>query len=162
MEIKITRIRDNAKIPFKKHEHDAGYDLYWAPIPSEYQGGWFKGNELQEMKTIKPGQSVLLRTGIKVVFPHNYVLEIKNRSGISSKKGLIVGAHIVDSTYRGEIFVNLHNVSNEDQVITPGERIAQFVVYRVEKCLFNEITEEEYSEYETERSDGGFGSTGVK
>ncbi len=163
MKIQIHKLRKDAKLPYKKHEEDAGYDLSWSPKDaSEYHGGWFKGNELQEMKIIKPGESVLLGTGLRVIFPHGYAMEIKNRSGMAAKKSLLVGACVIDSTYRGEVFVNLHNVSNENQFIQPGERIAQFVVYKVESCSFEEITEKEYSENETLRSDGGFGSTGQK
>lgn len=163
MELKITKIREKAKLPYKKHIGDAGYDLCWCPKDaSEYQNLWYKGNEHKEAKIIKPGESVLLGTGLKFIFPQEYVLEIKNRSGIASKKGLIVGAHIVDSTYRGEVFVNLHNISGENQIIEPGERIAQFIIYRIENCIFEEISEDKYNENETSRGDGGFGSTGAK
>jgi dUTP pyrophosphatase len=120
------------------------------------------GKEEVDGKVILDNESVLLATGLKFIFPFDCVMEIKNRSGIASKKGLIVGACIVDSTYRGEVFVNLHNISGKPQIIEVGERIAQFVVYKVENCLFDEVTEEVYNSNESSRNDGGFGSTGHK
>lgn len=162
MEVKFVRIRNNAKLPQQAHKNDAGYDLFWAPENAgEYQGGWFKGNMLVEMKVIKPGESVLLKTGLKALFPPGFVMEIKNRSGMASKKSLLVGACVVDATYRGEIFVNLHNVSSEDQVVQPGDKIAQAIFYQIETMTASEITEEEYSQNETTRQDGALGSTGT-
>lgn len=161
MEVKFVKMRDNAKLPQQAHKNDAGYDVSWAPENgNEYSGGWFRGNQLQEMKVIKPGESVLLKTGLRALFPSGFVMEIKNRSGMAAKKGLLVGACIVDSGYRGEIFVNLHNVSSEEQVVQPGDRIAQCIFYSVENVVSTEITREEYDEYETSRKDGALGSSG--
>lgn len=164
MKIIITKLRENAKLPYKKHLHDAGYDISWAPSDSSKLLSVLEENSTQfkNCTTILPNQSKRFETGLKVNFPHGYVLEIKNRSGMASKKDLLVGACIVDSTYTGEIFIDLHNVSGKIQVIEAGERIAQFVVYKIENCLFEEISEDQYNEdIKTDRGSGGFGSTGI-
>lgn len=165
MEIKFVKLRENSKLPFKKHTNDAGYDLSWCPnlLSDDVQGDrWVDGTLYNLHCGIKPGESVVLRTGLKSLFPAGYVMEIKNRSGIAAKKGLLIGACIVDSTYRGEIFVNLHNVSDKEQIIEPGDRIAQCIFYQIENVQVEEISEKEYDENETTRKDGGFGSTGIK
>lgn len=171
MEVKFLKLRENAKLPYKKHINDAGYDLSWAPDYknsrdySEYSCLRDDPNDKSKdiaILFIRPGESVLLRTGLKTIFPDGHVMEIKNRSSIASKKQLIVGACIVDSTYRGEIFVNLHNIGPEMQRIEEGDRIAQCIFYNIENIVATEINEQEFSEFETERSDGGFGSTGHK
>ncbi len=168
MKIVIAKLRDNAKTPFKKHMHDAGYDIAWAP--SEDDLFWtsktlfVEGKEYKSCIAIPPFKSKRFGTGLKVNFPSDFVLEIKNRSGMASKKDLVVGACVVDSTYTGEIFVDLHNVSDKVQVIEAGERIAQFLVYKIENCIFEEIPVEQYDEeleVMSERKAGGFGSTGV-
>jgi len=163
MNLIITKINESAKIPFKKREDDAGYDLYWAPNEDEIliETLYLEDKEYKKCKMIAPGESVVLNTGLKVNFPKHYVLEIKNRSGIASSKQLLVGACIIDSSYTGEIFVNLHNVSKTPKVIEKGERIAQFVVYVVEPVSFVEIDNEQYSkEIISDRGDNGFGSSG--
>lgn len=163
MEVKFLRVRENAKLPEKKHINDAGYDICWAPEPSDVtEKIWLNDVFYEKVKVISPGESVLLKTGLKCLFSPGYVLEIKNRSGIAAKKQLLVGACIVDSTYRGEIFVNVHNVSNKCQVIESGDRIAQFVIYPIMSIIPSEVTEDEYNENTTTRGDGGFGSTGLK
>lgn len=165
MKIVIAKMRESAKTPFKKHLHDAGYDLSWAPSDPTLLTAILEldGKKFINCTTILPNQSKRFETGLKVNFPHDYVLEIKNRSGMASKKDLLVGACVVDSTYTGEVFVDLHNVSGRVQVVEAGERIAQFLVYKIENCLFEEIPEEQYNEeleVVSERKTGGFGSTG--
>lgn len=165
MEVKFVKVRDNAVLPYKKHTNDAGYDLTWAPESKEIQRASkiVEGNVIPcDGLEIPPGNSVLLKTGLKALFPEGYVLEVKNRSGVAAKRGLLVGACIVDSTYRGEIFVNLHNVSNKVQCVENGERIAQCVFYRVENIIATEISENEYANFETSRGNGALGSTGMK
>ena len=144
--IKFVKIRENSKAPYKKHSSDAGYDLSWCP--SDLNQDYF---------VIKSGSSVLLETGLKFEFPPGYVMEIKNRSSIASKKQLIVGACVVDCGYRNEVFVNLINVGQQDETICNGDRIAQFVIYKIESPVFNEVKEELLSN--TDRGMGGFGST---
>ena len=89
------------------------------------------------------------------------MLEIKNKSGIASKRQLLVGACVVDCGYDGEVFVNLHNIGHETQVIRPGDKIAQAVLMPISYCEVEEVLQDSLN-YSSTRGDGGFGSTGVQ
>lgn len=110
---------------------------------------------------IPPRESRLLPTGIKVEVPYEYMLEIKNKSGIASKKQLFVGACVVDCGYNGEVFVNLHNAGYETQIIKPGDKIAQAVLIPISYCEIEEVFEDSLNQ-NASRGEGGFGSTGVR
>jgi len=96
--------------------------------------------------------------------PHGYMMDIKNRSGMAAKRQLLVGACVVDSGYEGEVFINLHNVGTEVQLIHPGDKIAQAVVTPVVHARF--IASETADIYEwypithSGRGSGALGSTG--
>ena len=90
------------------------------------------------------------------------MLEIKNKSGIASKRGLVVGACVVDEGYTGEIFVNLHNIGKDVEFIEPGQKDAQGVFVRIEKPGLREIQDDNIYGKETTRGDGALGSTGDK
>ena len=98
MIIEYHRTHFNSHPPTRGNPSDAGLDVYFSP-------------KTREPVTISPGQSVILPTGLKFGVPHGYMLEVKNRSSVASKRSLIVGACVVDSGYDGEVFVNLHNLS---------------------------------------------------
>ena len=87
------------------------------------------------------------------------MLEIKNKSGVASKRQLLVGACVVDPGYNGEIYINLHNLGVTTQIIKPGEKIAQAVLVPVVHCNAVEAKEDDLNQ-DTERGTGGFGSTG--
>ena len=87
------------------------------------------------------------------------MLEIKNKSGIASKRGLIVGACVVDRGYTGEIFVNLHNPSDRTQTLHAGDKIAQAVFVKIETNVRLVDSDNIYDD-ETSRGDGALGSTG--
>lgn len=144
---KVLKIYNDSKIPSKAHKQDAGYDLY---------------AYLKEPKTLIPGESALIGTGIKVSVPETYAMHIANRSGLASKFQLFVGACIVDSGYSNEVFVNIHNFGKTDYTISPGDRIAQAMIYKLysDQCL--EVTNEEYTEHMSkyDRNEKGFGSSG--
>jgi len=74
---------------------------------------------------------MLLPTGLSFGIPHGYMLQVCNRSSMGAKRSLIVGAHIVDSGYDGEVFIDLHNIGEEDQYISRGDKIAQLVLLPV-------------------------------
>ena len=97
MIIEYHRVHFNSHPPTRGNPSDAGLDVYFSP-------------KTHEPVTIEPGQSVILPTGLKFGVPHGYMLEVKNRSSVASKRSLIVGACVVDSGYDGEVFVNLHNI----------------------------------------------------
>jgi len=154
MNIKVHRIREGAKLPTRAYESDAGMDIYYCP-----NGRKLPPLIIEEGVPISPRQSVLLSTGIKVEVPYGHMLEIKNKSGIASKKQLIVGACVVDPGYDGELFVNLQNIGLTTQYIQPGDKIAQAVLVPIVHCGIEEVYEDNLNA-KTLRGIGGFGSTG--
>lgn len=144
-EIKIKKLDERAVIPSYGSEYAAGFDLYAL---------------LNEDITIKPQETFLVKTGLSMEIPVGYAGMIFARSGLATKKGLAPAnkVGVVDSDYRGEVMVALHNHSNIDQTISHGERIAQMVIMPFYKAEFVEV--EELSD--TDRGTGGFGSTGIK
>lgn len=142
--MKYKKLTDNAKVPTRADDGAAGYDLY--------------GNNTYTIE-INPHRMVKIGTGICMETPRGTFGGIFARSGLASKKGLrpanCVG--VIDPSYRGEIIVPLYNDSNEAQYVEPGERIAQLIF-----IPFGTINKwEEVDELsETERGDGGFGSSG--
>jgi dUTP pyrophosphatase len=146
-------MHENVHAPMRSNPSDAGLDLRWSPADASLSG--FR---------IEPGESVLLGTGCQFAVPHGYMLEIKNRSGMAAKRQLLVGAGVVDSGYKGEVFVNLHNVGTDIQVIEPGDKIAQAVVVPVVHARFVASKSPDiYDWYPitiSNRGDGSLGSTG--
>ena len=109
---------------------------------------------------LRPMQRALIPTGLYIEIPMCYEAQVRPRSGLAIKKGLTVinAPGTIDSDYRGEIGVPIINLSTEEVIIEPGERIAQMVIAPYDRVEFVEV--EELSE--TERGAGGFGSTGTK
>ena len=146
-------IRGEKYPPLRANPSDAGLDLRWTP-----------SEESETALSIGPGESVLVPTGCKFAIPHGYMMEIKNKSGIAYKKQLLVGACVVDSGYDGEVFVNLHNIGTEPQILAPGDKVAQAVVIPVVHARFvASETPEIYEWYPitmSSRGDGALGSTG--
>lgn len=119
--------------------------------------------DIKEFILLKPLERKLITTGIRLEIPEWYEGQVRPRSGLSLKRGLTVhnAPGTVDASYRGIIGVIIVNISNENQSIEPGERIAQLVFAKVEEAKFVEVKNtEELSN--TERDSGGFGSTGTK
>ena len=143
MNVKIKKLNPNAHIPTAGSDKAAGYDLYAC---------------IEEAIDIQPQKMVKIGTGIAVTPPEGYFGAIFARSGLSTKKGLrpanCVG--VCDEDYTGEYIVVLYNDSNLVQTIEPGERIAQLIFLPYISVNMIEVDELE----ETERGDGGFGSTG--
>lgn len=143
--MKIKRINKNAILPTRGSACAAGYDLHACS---------------EEDITIAPGETAMISSGVALKIPEGFFGAIYARSGMATKRGLrpanCVG--VVDSDYTGEVFVPLHNDSNEPQIIHNEDRIAQIIFqpFAVVKT-FEEVDELE----ETERGDGGFGSTGT-
>lgn len=110
--------------------------------------------------TINSGETVLIHTGIAIEIPEGLVGLIYARSGLASKRGLAPAncVGVIDSDYRGELMVALHNHSSVAQVIESGERIAQLVIAPYISAVFAET----HSLTDTDRGTGGFGSTGTK
>ena len=142
-QINIKKLSDAAVVPTYGSDYSAGADLYAC---------------LDAPVNIGPGETFLVKTGIAMEIPEGYAGLIYARSGLATRKGLAPAnkVGVVDSDYRGEIMVSLHNHSSEVQEILPGERIAQMVITPFIQGLFNVV--EELSD--TARGTGGFGSTG--
>ena len=128
-----------------------------APVYSSLSaGGADLHNDSGEL-IIKPNQTVFAGTGIAMQIPEGYVGLVFARSGLACKQGLAPAnkVGVIDSDYRGEIKVALHNHSEQTQVVAQGERIAQIVIVPYLRCEFCESELDK-----TERGEGGFGSTG--
>jgi dUTP pyrophosphatase len=112
-----------------------------------------------EKMIIKPGERVLVPTGLSMEIPHGYEVQVRPRSGLSFKTGLMVlnSPGTIDSDYRGEVKVIIGNLGKIDEVINHGDRVAQLVLAPVVQAFY-QVTNESLSE--TARGAGGFGSTG--
>jgi dUTP pyrophosphatase len=142
IEVQITRLRDDAVLPMRAYVGDAGLDLAAC-----------------ERHELEPGERALVGTGLAVAIPDGHAGFVTPRSGLAAEHGItIVNAPgIVDSGYRGELRVILHNTDRRDTfVIEPGMRIAQLVVVSVAQASLREVQELPMSE----RGAGGFGSSG--
>ena len=144
MQIKVKKIKENAFLPKRGSIDSAGADLYAC---------------LDEDLVIRPGETKFISIGIAAEIPSGYAGFVFARSGLASKSGIAPAnkVGVVDSDYRGEFFVALHNHSSEERVIKHGDRIAQLIIMPV--VMADYIETDELSE--TERGGGGFGSTGV-
>lgn len=143
--MRIVRTNPNAIIPARSTKDSAGYDLY-ACIP--------------ETITIFPGQKLMIGTGIRMAIPSGYFGGIYARSGLSVKHGIrpATCVSVIDSDYRGEVFVPLLNEGEHSYEIHPGDRIAQIVFQKYGVFEMEEVEELDT----TERGSGGFGSTDEK
>ena len=114
--------------------------------------------DINEPLKLTPLQRVLVPTGLYIELPEGYEAQVRPRSGLAIKHGItcLNSPGTIDADYRGEIKVILVNLSNEDHVIQPGDRIAQMVIHTVEMIQWEPVTEVTA----TIRSDGGFGHTG--
>lgn len=141
--INIKKLSSNAKIPSYATDFAAGCDLY---------------SSSNEKISFNPGETKLIKTGVAMEIPIGYAGLIYARSGLATKKGLAPAnkVGVIDSDYRGEIMVALHNHTNEVKEIDAYERIAQLVITPYVKALFNEVDDLN----ETKRGENGFGSTG--
>ena len=115
---------------------------------------------LDEPVTLHPMERKLIPTGLHIALPEGYEAQVRPRSGLALKHGITVlnSPGTIDADYRGEIGVVLINLSQQDFVVSDGERIAQMVIARHEQADFVEVEQLD----ETERGEGGYGHTGVK
>lgn len=145
MKIEFKKIRD-VKSPERGTSVAAGIDFF---IPNDYVG----------VTHLKPQERVLIPSGIKVKLPSRSCLLAVEKSGVFARKGLAIGARLVDEDYQGEIHLSVYNTGVGNQPILPGEKLVQFMhlpVYysdliEVQAGLFDQVTE---------RGENGFGSTG--
>lgn len=141
--VNVKKLRDDAIIPTQGSKYAAGYDLYAA---------------IDAPITIKSEETVKIGTGLAFELPEGFFAGIFARSGLATKQGLrpanCVG--VIDCDYRGEVIVAIHNDSNRNTVIAPGDRIAQMILLPYQSMEFTEVNDLN----ETDRGDGGFGSSG--
>lgn len=143
----VTLLKDYAHEPTFGSTYSAGADLYACIEPNT-------------SIEIKPNETVKISVGIKTEIPNGYVGLIFARSGIATKQDLAPAnkVGVIDSDYRGEWFVALHNHGNATRTILNGDRIAQVIIMPFPQVTFNVVSCNKLSE--TERGEGGFGSTG--
>lgn len=146
MELKIKKVRENAKLPSRATEGSAGMDLYAC---------------IDEPITLKKGDTAIIPTGIAIGLDNkNLCAFVYARSGLAIKHGigLLNSVGVIDSDYRGEICVGVIKQTDTEYIIEPNERIAQMVIQPVEIPQIVEVDELD----NTVRGTGGFGSTGTK
>jgi dUTP pyrophosphatase len=155
--IKDTRVF----VKLKKLPH---YDVNWE-LP-KYESTGAAGADIKaalghnEKMVIKPGERLLIPTGLSMEIPQGYEIQVRPRSGLSFKTGLMIlnSPGTIDSDYRGEVKVIMGNLGKKDEIITHGDRIAQIVLCPVTQATFTDS----FDLSETSRGAGGFGSTGMK
>jgi len=133
------------------------------PLPSKGSIG-SSGYDLaaNEDVTLQPGEMKMIRTGIFLVLPYQYEAQIRPRSGLTLKESLITHFGTIDSDYRGEIGIIMQNASSSVKHIKTGMRVAQMVFAEVPFTQFYTMTQEMFdAEKDTDRGEGGFGSTGT-
>ncbi len=142
MVIKVIN-KSNNSLPEYSTEHSAGMDL--------------RAN-LDQPLTLKPGERKLVPTGLVFEIPEGFEVQVRPRSGLAIKNGISVlnSPGTIDADYRGEVCVILINLGTEDFVINNGDRVAQMVVAKYEKCSWKQVDELS----STDRGAGGFGHTG--
>lgn len=145
MNIKFLKLSEDVQIPRYAHKGDAGMDV----------------RSMIDCR-LDAGETKLIPTGLKCIIPEGYEIQMRSRSGLSLKEGLVClnSPGTIDSNYRGEIGVILHNSSNTIRFVNKYDRIAQLVVNELPKVEVLEVTEDEFNNYSTTRGEGGFGSTG--
>lgn len=162
--MKIFKVR-NVKTPTRGTGKSAGIDFY---VPEDF-GSMY----------LRPGIDVLIPSGIKANIPEGYMLMAAEKSGVTTSKQAcifagrepkpkafgsptVLGAKIIDEDYQGEIHIHIINAGNLGVTIEPGMKIAQFILVPVSYDTIEEVTSEEelYNGVETQRGEGGFGSTG--
>ena len=144
-DVRIKKLRENATVPTYGSEFAAGADLYAA---------------IEKAVTIEANETKLIPTGLAMEIPVGYAGLVYARSGLASKRGLAPAnkVGVIDSDYRGEVMVALHNHGTKAQTIEMGERIAQMVIapYVTANFILSDSLDD------TVRGEGGFGSTGMK
>jgi dUTP pyrophosphatase len=139
MKLQIKKLHPDAKLPAFAHDTDAGLDLFSA-----------------EDFSVAPGEHVLAKTGVAIVFEAGYTALVWDKGGVANKRHLKTVGGVFDTDYRGEYLIGLFNFGTELQEFKAGEKIAQLLIQKVEHPEIVEVEEID----ETARGEGRFGSTG--
>jgi dUTP pyrophosphatase len=147
LQIKVKKLPHSEGLPLPSYGtlHSAGVDLLAA---------------VSENIILKPMERFLIPTGIAISLPIGYEAQVRSRSGLASKNGVIVinSPGTIDPDYRGEIFVSIINLGDKSFIVERGMRIAQMIISQFSQVSWNIVEDLD----ETDRSTGGFGSTGLK
>lgn len=145
LEVLISKLAHDVQLPSRQSDEAAGYDVY---------------SYLSEDLVLEPMQRAAVSTGLKMQIPRGYHISVRSRSGLAIKHGLtlINAPGTIDSDYRGEIKILMVNLGAEPFTIKNHERIAQLLIEKSESINFKVVAEDDL--VETERAEGGFGSTG--
>lgn len=140
IKVQIEKLDSNAKIPEYAHNTDAGADVF----------------ALTET-TIQSGETTLVKTGLRLAIPKGYEIQVRPRSGLSLKTNLRIAnaPGTIDADYRGELCILINNIGTEPYTINAGDKIAQLVIAPTPMMVFEETS----ISTETDRGEGGFGST---
>ena len=165
MKVKIQLKDENSQIPKQANEYDAGFDLIAHSWLAKYSEGNYRRKDIHLLNfgdriPIHPKERLLIGTGLYMAVPKGCVLDIRSRSGLALKKGLVVcnSPGTIDSGYRGEVGVILLNTSGKTEHIIIGEKIAQGVLLKHE--VLEDVIVAKLSI--TERGKDGFGSSDDK
>ena len=148
MIIEYATVNGAVRAPTRSNPSDAGLDIY---------------ANLHEQAIIEPGKNAMISTGLRFGIPHGYMLQVCNRSSMGAKRSLVVGAHIIDSGYDGEVFIDLHNIGTTQQAINHGDKIAQLILvtvvhFRPRKSISENLYESQGLTI-SDRGAGALGST---
>lgn len=163
--VKFHRLYD-VKSPARGTPFSAGIDFYVPGYSDEFLKALLEKNPDLELNVeavyVPPHKSVLIPSGIKVKFNEAYALIAYNKSGVATKKGLDVGACVIDADYQGVVHFHMTNTTDEEVKIDFGSKIVQFLLIPIAYGGLVEVKDEkEMYKVSTARGDGGFGSTGV-
>jgi len=167
MKLKYSKVR-NVKSPLRAHSTDAGIDMFVPDISEEKFQSDFPDKNLFENASllgttiiIKPHGRVCIPSGVHVNIKPGYALYAANKSGVATKLGLVSGAQLIDEDYQGEVHLSLVNTTNKEVFLKSNQKIIQFIYIPIASDIPEEVPFDElYSEI-TNRSSGGFGSSGV-
>jgi dUTP pyrophosphatase len=146
--MKIAIVRD-VKTPNRGTKKSAGIDFY---VPNDFPGNHFLAST----------QDVRIKSGIYAKVPKGFALIVMNKSGQATKKGLQVGACVIDEDYQNEIEIHVRNISSDIVEIEPGEKLVQMLLVPVSYQGISIVSEINKLFPETSERNGGFGSTGTK
>lgn len=179
MLLKYAIVRD-VRDPERGHPTDAGIDFF-VPFFDKYFREYFlsleanagyneKGEQVQFVRVggeegiqIPPQTNALIPSGVKIEVPYGYMGLFLNKSGIASKKDLLIGGQVIDTFYNGEVHIDLHNVGLSTMILIPGQKVAQMVLVPVLACDLTNVGEEQLYDWMKQdeyRDEGGHGSTG--
>jgi len=155
--LEVKRLFDDAELPHKGSDRAAGYDLHAHSYAFIVDGKVCDTVKLDDDVLVIPANSrCLVKTGVAMAVPKECYGRVAPRSGLALKKGIDIGAGVIDEDYRGEVGAILFNLNSEPFEVRKGDRIAQFICERIVYPELEEVDELD----DTERGAGGFGSTG--